>query len=79
MANPSSRFMGYLLCEISIQITAAKASNGGLRTSCAGAIASVWIVRGVLGPTLQSLRHRPRCRAAGRLAHALRLPSQQPL
>jgi eukaryotic-like serine/threonine-protein kinase len=52
--------------------------NGdGLSTSCAGSISSLWIVRGVLGPTLQLLCHRARCRAAGRLAHALRLPSQQ--
>src|SRR6202023_293574 len=80
--------MGYLRCEISIQITAARASSlapaqpqsrnaDGLTTSCAGSIASVWVVRGVLEPTLQPLCHRARCRAAGRLAHALRLPSQQ--
>src|SRR6266480_3598236 len=53
-------------------------NTDGLRTSCAGPfIASVWTVRGVLGPTLQPLCHRARCRAAGRLAHAPRLPSRQ--
>jgi hypothetical protein len=70
-------FHGYLRCEISIQIAAARVSSlatsqpqsrnaDGLRTSCAGSIASVWVVRGVLGPTLQPLCHRARCRAAGR-------------
>jgi hypothetical protein len=88
VANLSSRFTGYLHWGISIKITAARASSltsarpqsrntDGRRTSCAGSISSVWIVRGVLGPTLQLLCHRARCRAAGRLAHALRLPSQQ--
>jgi hypothetical protein len=55
MANSSWRFMGYLLCEISIQTTAARASSlapkpqsrnaDELRTSYAGSIASVWIAR----------------------------------
>ena len=77
--------MGYQRCEISIQITAAGASSlaptqpqsrnaDEMRTSCAGSIASVWVVRGVLGPTLQSLCHRARWRVAARLACVLRLP-----
>lgn len=62
--------------EIRLEVEQSQNADG-VRTSRAGTIASVWMARAVLGPTLQPLCHPARCRAAARLARDLRLPSQQ--